>query len=275
MFGGRVLQQTVDIPMGTNCAPLLADLFINEAYFIHWLPNKNETKLTRSINFIFRYLDEVLSLNYSKFGDFVDRIYPIELEIKDTTDTTRSPSYLDLHLEIDREDRLRTNLYDKGMISILPLWIFHLYVATFQQHLHMEYIFLLLIRYYRAFESFLDFLDRGLQVITNMADDRLCKVIFNMLRNSENTYFKNLFIDLGLDHYVQSAIYIEVFIALYSQSVRQSEFGKVLSKNSLSMYKNSRVSMGKQLYLSEDFNFEASRLKLCQNKLIKHKCYPI
>ena len=121
MFGGRVLQQTVDIPMGANCAPLLADLFINEAYFIHWLPNKNETKLTRSINFIFRYLDEVLSLNYSKFGDFVDRIYPIELEIKDTTDTTRSPSYLDLHLEIDSEDRLRTNLYDKRMISILPL----------------------------------------------------------------------------------------------------------------------------------------------------------
>jgi hypothetical protein len=34
----------------------------------------------------------------------------------------------------------------------------------------------------------------------NMADDRLCKIILNMLRNSENseyhTYFKNLFIDL-------------------------------------------------------------------------------
>jgi hypothetical protein len=26
------------------------------------------------------------------------------------------------------------------MISIFPLWTFHLYVATFQQHLHMEYI---------------------------------------------------------------------------------------------------------------------------------------
>jgi hypothetical protein len=37
----------------------------------------------------------------SRFGDFVDRIYPIELEIKDTTDTDRSVSYLDLHLEID------------------------------------------------------------------------------------------------------------------------------------------------------------------------------
>jgi hypothetical protein len=80
----------------------------------------------------------------------------------------------------------------------------------------------------------------------NLADDRLCKVIFNMLRNSENseyhTYFKKLFIDLGLDHYVQSAIDIEVFRAFYGQSVRQSEFGKVLSKSSLSMYNNCRVS---------------------------------
>ena len=28
IFGGRVLQQTVGIPMGTNCARLLADLFL-------------------------------------------------------------------------------------------------------------------------------------------------------------------------------------------------------------------------------------------------------
>jgi hypothetical protein len=27
IFGGRVFQQTVGIPMGTKCAPLLADLF--------------------------------------------------------------------------------------------------------------------------------------------------------------------------------------------------------------------------------------------------------
>ena len=58
-----------------------------------------------------------LPLSISKFnisfGDFVDRIYPIELEIKDTTDTYRSASYLDLHLEIDSEGRLRMKLYDK------------------------------------------------------------------------------------------------------------------------------------------------------------------
>jgi hypothetical protein len=60
--------------------------------------------------FTFRYIDDVLSLNNSRFGDFVDRIYPIELEIKDTTDTDRFASYLDLHLEIDSEGLLRTKL---------------------------------------------------------------------------------------------------------------------------------------------------------------------
>ena len=92
--------------MGTNCAPLLADLFLYsyEADFIQGLLKKNEKGLVRSLNFTLCYTDDVLSLNNSRFGDFVDRIYPIELEIKDTTNTDRSASYLDLHLEIGSEE---------------------------------------------------------------------------------------------------------------------------------------------------------------------------
>jgi hypothetical protein len=103
IFGERVFQQTVGIPMGTSCAPLLAGLFhySYEADFIQGLLNKNERKLARSFNFTFRYIDDVLSLNNPRFGDFVDRIYPIELEIKDTIDIDTSVSYLYLHLEID------------------------------------------------------------------------------------------------------------------------------------------------------------------------------
>ena len=47
IFGGRVFQQTVGIPMGTNCVPLLADLF-RYSYgpdFIQGLLKKNEKKL--------------------------------------------------------------------------------------------------------------------------------------------------------------------------------------------------------------------------------------
>ena len=48
MFVGYVFQQTVDILMGTNCGPLLADLFhySYEADFIQGLLQKNEKKLT-------------------------------------------------------------------------------------------------------------------------------------------------------------------------------------------------------------------------------------
>ena len=52
---------------------------------------------------------------------FVDRIYPIELEIKDTTDTARSTSYLDLHIEIDSDDRLRSEVYDKRDYFNFPI----------------------------------------------------------------------------------------------------------------------------------------------------------
>ena len=43
---------------------------------------------------------------------FIVYLYPIESEIKDTTDTAKSAS--DLHLEIESDDLLRTKASDKG-----------------------------------------------------------------------------------------------------------------------------------------------------------------
>jgi hypothetical protein len=68
-------------------------------------------KLPRFSNFMYRYMDDVLSLNNSMLDNFVHRIYLIEIEIKDTTYTARSASYLELYLDIDTEGRLRMKLY--------------------------------------------------------------------------------------------------------------------------------------------------------------------
>jgi hypothetical protein len=46
-------------------------------------------------------------------SDFVDRIYPIELDIKDIINIDKSSTYIDLNLEFDNEGRLRMRLYDK------------------------------------------------------------------------------------------------------------------------------------------------------------------
>ena len=77
------IQQTVGIRMSVNCAPLLAEMFF---YYckVDFMQGVQKMKLVLSCNFTFCY-DYFLSLNNSKFGDFVDRLYPIELEIKDTT----------------------------------------------------------------------------------------------------------------------------------------------------------------------------------------------
>jgi hypothetical protein len=86
-------------------------LYSHKADFIQGLLKKNQKKLTSSFNFTLRSLDDVLSLNNSRFGGFVDRIYPIDLEITDITDTDRSDAYLDFFLEFDSEGRLRTKFY--------------------------------------------------------------------------------------------------------------------------------------------------------------------
>ena len=126
-FEGRVFQQTTGISMGTNCTSLLADLFLHyyEADFIQELHSKKE-----SFNFTSRNIANVLSLNNSKFSNYVERIYPIKLEIKDTTDTVNSTSYR--NMSKNWQGRLkRKKLATKEMISASQFWTFHFYVATF------------------------------------------------------------------------------------------------------------------------------------------------
>ena len=150
--------------MGTNCAPLLVDWFLYsyEACFIQGLLKKNEKKLAWSFNFAFCYIDDVLSLNNSRFGDFVDSIYPIELEIKDTTDTDRLASYLDLHLKIDNEGRLRTKLYDKRDDFNFPILNFPFICSNIPAAPAYRVYISQLMRYHRACGSYQDFLYRGL-----------------------------------------------------------------------------------------------------------------
>ena len=91
VFAGKVFQQTVGIPMGTNCAPLLADIFLYsyEADFVQSLLSTGKKHLASRFNLTYK------------------------LEIKDTTESTTSASYLDLLLSIGRDGQLHTSIYDK------------------------------------------------------------------------------------------------------------------------------------------------------------------
>ena len=65
------------------------------------------------MNFTYRYIDDVLSINNPDFENYLGQMYPADLEIKDTTESITSASYLDLLLSIESDGQLRTSLYDK------------------------------------------------------------------------------------------------------------------------------------------------------------------
>ena len=86
VFVGKVFQQTVGIPMGTNCAPLLADIFLYsyEADFIQSLLSTGKKHLASRFDLTYSYIDDVLSINNPEFENYLGQMYPSELEIKDT-----------------------------------------------------------------------------------------------------------------------------------------------------------------------------------------------
>jgi hypothetical protein len=167
LFGGRVFQQTIGIPVGTNCAPLLADLFLHvyEADFLQGLLKYKDRELAQTFNSSFRYIDNVLSLNNARFGDYLHRIYPNELEVKDTTDTQKSAScvYLDLHFEIDK--KIRIKLYDKRDDLTFPIVNFPFISSNIPASPTYRVYISELTRYSRTFAQYHDFLDRA-QLLT-------------------------------------------------------------------------------------------------------------
>ena len=87
--------------------------FTHEPECIQMLPSTDRKQLTSRFNFIYRYIDDVLCINKPEFENYLGQIYPVELEIQDTTEGNNSVSYLDFLLSIWRHGQLHTSIYDK------------------------------------------------------------------------------------------------------------------------------------------------------------------
>ena len=58
------------------------------------------------------YIDDVVSISNPDFNN-LDQMYPVELEIKETTESNTSASYLNLLLSIERDGQFHSSMYDK------------------------------------------------------------------------------------------------------------------------------------------------------------------
>ena len=72
-FGTKLYRQIFGIPMGTNCAPPVADLFLFycERDFMTSLSNDNQANIFKALISISRYLDDLLNIDNPYFEGMV------------------------------------------------------------------------------------------------------------------------------------------------------------------------------------------------------------
>ena len=100
--------------MGTNCAPLVVDLFLfcYERGFMESLSRENQADIIEAFNSTSRYLDDLLNVDNIYFDQMVDRIYPTELQLNKASSSDTEASFLDLNLCISN-GTVSTKIYDK------------------------------------------------------------------------------------------------------------------------------------------------------------------
>ena len=113
-FGKTVFRQAVGIPMGTNCAPLVADLFLYcyERDFMLSLSPATQNDVIEAFNNTSRYLDDILNIDNPFFVQSISKIYPRELTLNKANISDTVVSILNLHLSIT-DGKITSKIYDK------------------------------------------------------------------------------------------------------------------------------------------------------------------
>ena len=84
--------------MGTNCATLVADLFLfcYERDFMESLSEDKQAGVIDAFYTTFRYLDDILNINIVYFDNMVSQIYPSELRLNKANTSDTKAAFLDL-----------------------------------------------------------------------------------------------------------------------------------------------------------------------------------
>ena len=91
--------------MGTNCATLVADLFLfcYERDFMMSLSDDKQADVIDAFYTTSRYLDDILNINNVYFDNMLSQIYPSELQPNKANTSDTEATFLDLHLSISND----------------------------------------------------------------------------------------------------------------------------------------------------------------------------
>ena len=108
--------------MGTNCAPLVADLFLfcYERDSMLSPSDDNQSEVFEAFNSTSRYLDDLLNIDNNFFDSMVNHIYPSELQLNKANVSDTEASFMDFHSSISN-NFVKTKFLIKGVTLILIL----------------------------------------------------------------------------------------------------------------------------------------------------------
>ena len=110
----KLYRQIVDILMGTNRAPLVADVFLirYERDFVLSISGNNQSDVIEAFNSTSRYLDDLLKIDNGFFDSMVNHIYHSEMQLDKANMSDIEASGFGLHSSIS-DGFAKTKMYNK------------------------------------------------------------------------------------------------------------------------------------------------------------------
>lgn len=169
-FGDKCFRQAIGIPMGTDCAPFLANLFLY-SYEFQWIEKKrkeNRYDILTKFKSCCRYIDDLLLINnYDLMKKVMTDIYAEELVlVPDDSDGTSTP-FLDLNISI-KDGFISTSIYDKRDSFGFPIVNFPFLDGNIPKQIANGVFIGELVRYARACTYLKNFANRTRSLVTKL-----------------------------------------------------------------------------------------------------------
>lgn len=201
--GSKTFRQKVGIPMGTDCGPMLANLYLFGCEY-RWLSKKwskldldgnekdahtfkTDRKLVTAFAHCFRYIDDLVTFNNRNVLSQISReMYPF-LTLEKQNKSTVTGDFLDLRFNI-RSGILSKSLYDKRDAFGFDIVAFPNLLSNVHFCSSHGVFVSQLVRFSRICDEFQDFATRAKKLF-----DRLVNQGFSakILRNKVEKFFQN------------------------------------------------------------------------------------
>ena len=120
LAGDAIYRQKVGIPMGTNCAPALANLFLYyyESAYISRLIAERGPQVARLFRTSFRLIDDLLSVGNPELDSALNTpfeeggLYPRALQLSKTSVSNKEAEFIGIHI-VQKGSRFHLSVYDK------------------------------------------------------------------------------------------------------------------------------------------------------------------